>query len=110
MNMNTQQLIRVLNECKSTCEYCANACLGESHVTNMIDCIRTDKVCATICGATATVLSVTNANYEGLLEYCISVCEDCAAECEKHSHEHCQLCARNCRACAEACGNYLKTG
>ena len=27
----------------------------------------------------------------------------CAAECEKHDHEHCKLCAQMCRECAEDC-------
>lgn len=106
--MNTQQLIRVLNECKATCENCADACLGESQVSHMVNCIRTDTVCAKVCDATASILAVSYKNYASLLEYCISVCGDCADECEKHEHEHCQLCARNCRACMEACKNYLK--
>lgn len=106
--MNTQQLIRVLNECKATCENCADACLGESQVSHMVNCIRTDTVCAKVCDATASILAVSYKNYAPLLEYCISVCGDCADECEKHEHEHCQLCARNCRACMEACKNYLK--
>ena len=108
MTMNTQQLIRVITECKITCEFCADACLGESNVSHMIDCIRIDTVCAKICGAAASILSVSYTNYVPLLEYCIEVCEECATECEKHQHEHCQLCARNCRACLEACKNYLK--
>jgi hypothetical protein len=107
MKMNTQQLIRVLNECKATCEHCADACLGESKVSHMVDCIRTDMVCATVCGATASLLGVSYRNYTPLLEYCIEVCKECASECEKHDHDHCQLCARNCRACIEACENYL---
>ncbi len=106
--MNTQHLIRVLNECKVTCENCTNACLGESNVTQMVDCIRNNIVCAQICGTTASVLTVSFDNYVPLLEYCISVCGNCAEECEKHEHDHCQLCARNCEACMEACKNYLK--
>jgi len=106
--MNTQQLIRVLNECKASCEYCANACLGESHVSHMVDCIRTDTVCANVCGATASILSVSYPDYSPLLEYCIKVCGDCAAECEKHDHEHCQVCARNCRVCMESCKKFLE--
>ena len=37
------------------------------------------------------------------LEFCARVCEDCAAECEKHDHEHCKLCAQMCRECAADC-------
>ena len=38
-----------------------------------------------------------------MLELCASVCDECAAECEKHDHEHCKLCAQMCRECAEDC-------
>ena len=39
------------------------------------------------------------------LEFCARVCDACAAECEKHDHEHCKLCAQMCRECAEDCRN-----
>ena len=38
-----------------------------------------------------------------LLELCARMCEQCAAECEKHDMEHCKLCAQMCRECAEDC-------
>ncbi|WP_419150467.1 four-helix bundle copper-binding protein [Paraburkholderia kururiensis] len=31
------------------------------------------------------------------------LCDACAAQCEKHEHEHCRQCAQACRNCAEAC-------
>jgi hypothetical protein len=34
---------------------------------------------------------------------CAEVCDDCAAECEKHEHDHCQACAGACRKCADEC-------
>jgi hypothetical protein len=39
------------------------------------------------------------------LELCARVCEFCAAECERHDHEHCRLCAQMCRECAADCRN-----
>jgi hypothetical protein len=33
------------------------------------------------------------------------VCDACAVECERHEHEHCNLCAQMCRECAEDCRN-----
>ena len=33
---------------------------------------------------------------------CVAVCEDCAAECEKHAKMH-----RECRECMEACNRLL---
>ena len=40
-----------------------------------------------------------------MLELCARVCDACAAECDKHDHEHCKLCAIMCRECAEDCRN-----
>lgn len=105
--MEKQQLIRILNECRATCEYCADACLSTNSPEHMVDCIRLDNVCARICEATASVLSVTFSDYDDLVSYCARICEQCAEECAQHEHDHCQLCARNCLACAAACKNLL---
>ena len=39
------------------------------------------------------------------LELCARMCDACAAECDKHDHEHCKLCAIMCRECADDCRN-----
>jgi hypothetical protein len=106
--MERKQLIRILNECKSACEICADACLGESDLTAMVDCIRTDKVCATICGATSSILATSFTNVDPLLAYCIEVCEECAKVCKAHDHEHCQRCAKSCEECANSCKKYME--
>ena len=36
---------------------------------------------------------------------CLSCADACAAECDRHDHEHCKLCAIMCRECAEDCRN-----
>jgi hypothetical protein len=38
-----------------------------------------------------------------MLELCGRVCDECAAECERHDNEHCKLCAQMCRECASDC-------
>ena len=50
-------------------------------------------------------VSKIDARVRELLELCARVCDACAAECEKHDHEHCRLCAQICRECAEDCRN-----
>ncbi len=62
--------------CAKMCLSCADACAAEK--MDMAQCIRSCLDCA-------------------------DVCEACAAECEKHDHEHCKLCAQICRECAEDC-------
>ncbi|WP_276609742.1 four-helix bundle copper-binding protein [Sphingobium sp. MP9-4] len=44
-----------------------------------------------------------------MLESCARVCELCAAECSRHEHEHCKLCADMCRECATDCRAALPT-
>jgi Domain of Unknown Function (DUF326) len=93
--------------CAKMCLSCADACLAED--LDMVQCIRLCTDCADICDATARVgLRQTGMNDQTvreLLELCSRVCDACAAECEKHDHEHCKLCAQMCRECAEDCRN-----
>lgn len=101
------QLISTLGSCINACNHCADACLDEDNVKMMVDCIRTDRVCAEVCSSLSQILHTSYTNVDGLVEYCISVCEDCAEICEKHEHEHCKECAKACRDCAKACKQFL---
>lgn len=105
--MNKNELISVLGSCINACNHCADACLGEENVGMMVDCIRTDRVCAEVCSSLSQILHTTYDNVEGLIRYCISVCEDCASTCAQHNHEHCKACAKACNECADACKQYL---
>lgn len=75
----------------------------------MVQCIRLCLDCADICDATCNVALRQTGNDEQtvreLLELCARTCDSCAAECERHDHEHCRLCAQMCRECAEDCRN-----
>lgn len=97
--------------CSLFCTSCADACLAES--ADMHQCIRTCADCADVCGATARLaVRRTGQNIEMLrtqLEGCIRACELCAAECARHDHEHCRLCAQMCRECADDCRKALPT-
>jgi hypothetical protein len=59
-------------------------------------CEATGKLAARRTGSNEQVL-------REMLELCARVCDECAAECEKHDHEHCRLCAQMCRECAADC-------
>ncbi|WP_380780351.1 four-helix bundle copper-binding protein [Sphingomonas sp. R86520] len=97
--------------CSLFCTSCADACTAEP--MDMRLCIRMCHDCADICTATAHVaVRRTGQNVVVLraqLETCIQACEACAAECEKHDHEHCRLCATMCRECADDCRTALVT-
>lgn len=105
--MKNAELIKKLYECVAACEYCANACL-EENMEEMATCIRTDQVCASVCSSLATVLSTNFEPIEDFVHYCQFVCKICKEECEKHTMEHCLLCAKTCGNCIEACQIYLK--
>jgi len=101
--------------CARMCLSCADACAAEK--MDMAQCIRTCLDCSDICEATGKLaVRRTGANEQILreaLEFCARVCEDCAAECEKHDHEHCKLCAQMCRECGrlqDGCGIDLEVG
>jgi hypothetical protein len=91
--------------CAKMCLSCADACLAEEMY--MAQCIRLCLDCADVCEATTRLgLRRTGSNeavLREMLEFCARACDECAAECEKHDHEHCRLCAQICRECAEDC-------
>ena len=91
--------------CAKMCLSCADACAAEG--MDMAQCIRLCSDCADVCEATTRLgLRRTGSNERLLiqmLELCAHACDECAAECEKHDHEHCKLCAQMCRECAADC-------
>ena len=91
--------------CAKMCLSCADACAAEA--MDMAQCIRACSDCADVCEATTRLgIRRTGSNdvvLREMLELCARVCDACAAECEKHDHEHCKLCAIMCRECAEDC-------
>lgn len=95
-------------ECANECEHCATACLNEKDVAHMAKCIEIERYCADLCRMSAAFMArsseATEHYAKELCALCAHVCEDCAKECEKHSHmEHCKACAEACRECAKAC-------
>tara|TARA_R110002012_G_scaffold48838_1_gene126772 strand:+ start:107 stop:430 length:324 start_codon:yes stop_codon:yes gene_type:complete len=105
--MRNSELISALGNCINHCNYCADACLEEENVKMMVNCIRTDRVCAEVCSTLSQVLATKFEDVDDLVRYCQKVCNSCADECSQHDHKHCQDCAEACRKCAEACESYL---
>jgi hypothetical protein len=97
------------------CTACADACLREPSVAELVTCLRENQDCADICDATGRVLS----RYAGqdterlrqVVQTCAAACRGCAQECERHApmHEHCRVCAEACRRCEQACEQLLAT-
>ncbi|MBS9525463.1 four-helix bundle copper-binding protein [Litoribacter alkaliphilus] len=104
--MNHQDLIQKLAVCAAACEHCMDSCLSEDNVQHMVACIKTDRDCAKICQLTASFVASGSRHAQHLIKECIEICNECAAECEKHDHDHCKQCAKACRECVEACKSY----
>jgi hypothetical protein len=97
--------------CALFCTSCADACTAEP--MDMAQCIRTCLDCADICTAAAKVATRQTADDDvmvrAMLTACMEACFLCAAECDKHDHEHCRLCATMCRECGDDCREALAT-
>jgi hypothetical protein len=107
------ECISACYDCAEICTICADACLAEPTVANLVKCIGLNQNCATICLATGEVMARQSALDPDIarkqLQACLDVCEACALECERHggNMEHCAVCAAACRRCADACRNLL---
>ena len=93
--------------CAKMCRSCADACLAED--LDMVQCITLCLDSADICDATANIALRQTGSHDQILRETLELCaragDECAAECEKHDHEHCKLCAQICRECAADCRN-----
>jgi hypothetical protein len=95
-----RECIENCQETVEVCEWCADECLGDEAMEE----------CARLCRDVADLVSMharfmaRNSEYSGkLAELCVDACEACAAECERHDADHCQVCAEVLRECAESC-------
>lgn len=95
--------------CAAICTSCADACVAED--MDMGQCVRTCMDCADVCDATFKVATRrTGSNEEvlkAMLRTCIETCRICAAECQRHDHDHCRRCAEMCTECADDCEKAL---
>jgi hypothetical protein len=107
--------IDALGDCGQACTACADACLSEVNVQDLVKCIRLNLDCADICESTARVLS-RQTEYDAnvtraLVQACVQACKSCGDECQQHAEhgmQHCQVCAEACRRCEQACARLLQ--
>lgn len=110
-----QACIQACYEAAQACTACADACLSEDTVAELVKCIRTNLDCADQCETTGRVLS-RHTGYDAnltraVLEACAQSCKACADECSRHAdqHEHCRVCAEACRRCEMVCRELIAT-
>ena len=95
-NINANQAwIAKARKCADVCTTNAGVCKEEG----LTECERLCTECAAACSR-ALAEAGTNAM---LFEKCADACKACAAECDKHDHQHCKHCAEICRQCEEEC-------
>lgn len=110
-----KECIEAWYDCAQSCTSCADACLAEQSVQELVRCIRLNLDCAEVCNSTGNILArLTDPDVTLIrkqLEACAEACRVCAEECERHveMHQHCRLCAAACRRCEEACRRMLQT-
>ena len=105
-NMNeTEALsaIEALEECIHACSHCASHDIREG---NMVECALICLDCADICAATLKVMARHSTHHGDFAKLCAHICRECAAECNKHDHEHCKQCAAACEKCAAECDKH----
>src|SRR5690625_931043 len=98
-----QELLQILNECKTACSHAFDDCVRGDDVKWMAGWIPLDVECADICGYLEQASTRNSPFIKEIAESGATICDACGKECEQHSHDHCQRCAEACFKCAEAC-------
>ena len=115
-NVDAQVLadtIDALSDGAQACTACADDCLSEENVAELVKCVRLCLDCADVCTATLRVVSRQTGYDANLtrpqLQACVAACNSCGDECERHAqmHGHCRVCAEACRRCEQACDQLL---
>jgi hypothetical protein len=93
---------KAVAECEAACEQCITLCLAEG---GAMSCCNQCRDCADLCRLTFAFDSRHSVHFKDICKICLTVCEACRVECEKHQemNEHCSVCAIACKACADAC-------
>lgn len=102
-----QALTDLALTCVGRGEACVAHCIqvmGEGD-TSLRDCLTSVNEMLPMCATLARYAAVDAKRLKRLARVCIDVCDDCAAECEKHARDHveCKVCGEACRFLIEAC-------
>src|SRR3954467_10982446 len=88
IELDRDALLRCIDECfdcAATCTSCADACLGEKEVQELVRCVRLNLDCADMCDATGRIVTRQTAPDVGVLraaiQACVVACRACAEEC-----------------------------
>jgi hypothetical protein len=100
-----------LAECEQVCLVCADSCLEEQQARDFRHCIRELFSCASVCRATAQMLSrpsdLVSPAIPATLHACVTACQSCADLCQERDSEPCRICRDTCLRCQESCNLLL---
>ncbi len=100
------EYIQACLQCMQACNVCTVASLQNAEVNSFARCIQLNMECAAICRSAAELMSL-NSTFSGrLIELCMDICNDCAAENGLHASlgvGACRICAEACLHCATVC-------
>jgi hypothetical protein len=112
ITLDRDALLRCIDECfdcAATCTSCADACLGEPDVPEMVRCVRLNLDCADVCDATGRVVTRQTEPDLGVVRAAVEACIVACRACDRHAahHDHCRVCAEVCRSCEQSCSDLL---
>jgi hypothetical protein len=103
MHDQQDRCLQICNDCAAACEHCAMACIDDPEPQAFMSCVHASLDCAAICRLVAELIARDSRFTREMYLVCAHVCEATAAECAKHSADHCQLSVETCRNCANEC-------
>jgi hypothetical protein len=103
MNERYDNCMAACDACAHACDACTAGCLAESDPHPLAHCIALDIECAQLCRFASGAMARRSVLAPRICTLCAHACEQCAAECRRHAHEHCRRCALACESCAAMC-------
>ena len=96
-------LMDAVNSCTDKGRRCIAHCLVSfvEGDTELAECASKVHEMMAVCGGFSYLVASNSGYTKEYSKICLTVCEDCAKECEKHD-EH-----KECKACAEACNDVI---
>lgn len=91
----------------TACEWCADQCIGEG--PGMAECIRLCRDVADLAVLNVQFMARDSQFGPGLAETFAYAAEECANECARHAHAHCQECASELRRAVDSTWRMLES-
>lgn len=105
-------LVASVKACVAKGEACIKHCIAllNQGDTSLVDCLKTVTAMIPICRALERYAVIDAKHLRELAQLCITVNEECEAECRKHADHHasCRECADACTACITECNKVLE--